>query len=93
MLLWLWCRLAATALIGPLAWKLSYAVGVALKRQKDKKKKKKKVCEPKYQIMMKNSNAKKVNQINKYNQTLNPHEKINTQSLTKTLIYLGDLKR
>ena len=42
---------------------------------------------------MKNSNAKKVNQINKYNQTLNPHEKINTQSLTKTLIYLGDLKR
>ena len=30
-LLWLWCRPAATALIRPLAWELSYAVGVALK--------------------------------------------------------------
>ena len=37
--LWLWCRLATTAPIPPLAWELSYAVGVALKRQKDKKKK------------------------------------------------------
>ena len=36
-LLWLWCRLAATALIRPLAWKPPYAVGMALKRQKDKK--------------------------------------------------------
>ena len=32
-LLWLWCRLVATALIGPLAWEPSYATGVALKRQ------------------------------------------------------------
>ena len=33
-LLWLWYRLAATALIGPLAWEPPYAMGVALKRQK-----------------------------------------------------------
>ena len=36
-MLWLWCRTAATALIGPLAWE--YAMGVALKIQKDQKKK------------------------------------------------------
>ena len=41
--LWLWCRLAATAPIQPLAWEPPYAVGVALKKdQKTKKKKKKK---------------------------------------------------
>ena len=39
-LLCLWCRLAAVALIRPLAWEPSYAVDAALKRQKDKKKKK-----------------------------------------------------
>ena len=39
--LWLWCRLAAVALIQPLAWEPPYAASVALKRQKDKKKKKK----------------------------------------------------
>ena len=33
-LLWLWCRLAATALIQPLAWEPPYASGSALKRQK-----------------------------------------------------------
>ena len=38
-LLWLWCRPAATALIGPLAWEPPYAAGAALKRQKKKKKK------------------------------------------------------
>ena len=37
-LLWLWCRLAAIAPIGPLAWEPPYAVGVALKRQKKKRK-------------------------------------------------------
>ena len=37
-LLWLWCRLAATAPIGPLAWEPPYAAGAALKRQKKKKK-------------------------------------------------------
>ena len=39
-LLWLWCRLAATAPIRPLAWEPPYAVGVAQKGQKTKKKKK-----------------------------------------------------
>ena len=42
VLLRLWCTPAAAALIRPLAWKLPYSVGVALKRQKFKKKKKKK---------------------------------------------------
>ena len=37
--LWLWCRPRATALIGPLAWELPYAVGAALKRKKERKKK------------------------------------------------------
>ena len=42
-LLWLWCKLAATAPIRPLAWEPPYAVEAAqekTKRQKDKKKKK-----------------------------------------------------
>ena len=33
-LLWLWCRLAAIALIPPLAWEPPYALGASLKRQK-----------------------------------------------------------
>ena len=41
-LLRLWCRLAAVALIQPLAWELPYAAGVALKSQKRKKERKKK---------------------------------------------------
>ena len=32
VLLWLWYRLAAAALIWPLAWELPYATGAALKR-------------------------------------------------------------
>ena len=40
VLLWLWRRLAAVALLRPLAWKPPYAVGVALKRQKRKKEEK-----------------------------------------------------
>ena len=36
MLLWLLCRPAATAPIGPLYWEPPYAVGEALKRQKKK---------------------------------------------------------
>ena len=40
-LLWLWCRLAAIALIGPLAWEAPYTTGAALKGQMTKKKKKK----------------------------------------------------
>ena len=34
--LWLWCRLAAVALIQPLAWELPYATGAALKQNKTK---------------------------------------------------------
>ena len=33
-LLWLWCRLAATALIQPLAWEPPYAMGLALEKAK-----------------------------------------------------------
>ena len=36
VLLWLWCRPAAEALIRPLVWELPYATGVALKRRKKK---------------------------------------------------------
>ena len=35
-LLWLWCRLAAGALIQPLAWEPPYGAGVALKSKKKK---------------------------------------------------------
>ena len=34
VLLWLWCRQAAVALIHPLAWELPYAVGTAIKKTK-----------------------------------------------------------
>ena len=33
-LLWLWCRLEATALIRPPAWEPTYAAGGALKKKK-----------------------------------------------------------
>ena len=33
----LWCRLAAVALLRPLAWELSYATGASLKEKKKKK--------------------------------------------------------
>ena len=36
-LLWLWCRPAAAAPVGPLAWELKYATGVALKKKKERK--------------------------------------------------------
>ena len=35
-LLWLWCRLAAVALIQPLAWELPCAVGAKKKKKKCK---------------------------------------------------------
>ena len=35
-LLWLWCRLAAAALIQPLAWELPYAAHMALKQTNKK---------------------------------------------------------
>ena len=36
--LWLWRKPEAAAPIGPLAWELPYATGVALKKQKRKRK-------------------------------------------------------
>ena len=36
-LLWLWCRLAAIVLIGPLAWEPPYATSAALKNKKTNK--------------------------------------------------------
>ena len=39
-LLWLWCRLLATALIQPLAWEPPYAIGEALKDKTKNKKNK-----------------------------------------------------
>ena len=41
-MLWLWCRLVATAPIGPLAWESPYATGAAQEMAKGQKKKKKK---------------------------------------------------
>ena len=42
VLLWLWCRPAATAPIRPLAWESAYATGAALEKPTAKKPKKKK---------------------------------------------------
>ena len=39
VLLWLWCRRAASVLIWPLAWELPYAMGVALKIKQTNKQK------------------------------------------------------
>ena len=39
LVLWLWCRLAAAALIQPPAWERPYATGVALEKRKKEKKK------------------------------------------------------
>ena len=36
VLLWLWCRPVATALIQPLAWEPPYGVGMDLKRERKK---------------------------------------------------------
>ena len=44
------CRLAAVAPIQPLAWEFTYAVGMAVKRQKKKKKKKKIYRSPLYPV-------------------------------------------
>jgi len=37
VLQWLWCRLAAAALIRPLAWELPYAAHATLKKQTKKR--------------------------------------------------------
>ena len=39
VLLWLWSRSAAVALIQPLVWELPHAPGMALKRKKENKEK------------------------------------------------------
>ena len=39
-LLWLWCRLPAVALIGPLARELPYAAGAALGKKKKREREK-----------------------------------------------------
>ena len=39
MLLWLWCRLEATALIRPIAWEPPHASGAALEKTKTNKQK------------------------------------------------------
>ena len=39
VLLCLWCRLAAAAPIGPLAWEPPYATGVTLEKEKKKRQK------------------------------------------------------
>ena len=41
VLLWLWCRPAATALIQPLAWEPPYAAGAALESKTNKQTNKK----------------------------------------------------
>ena len=43
--LWLRCRQAAVASIGPLAWEPPYAMGAALKKRKEKKRKKTEVIQ------------------------------------------------
>ena len=50
MLLWLWCRLAATAPIRHLAWELPHAASEVLRSKKKKKKERKK--ELKYEILL-----------------------------------------
>ena len=50
-LLLLWCRLAAAALIRPLAWELTYAMGVALKKTKKKKKFNSSVTQATFQML------------------------------------------
>ena len=45
LLLWLWQRPAAATLIHPLAWKLPYATGEAVKRKKKERKTKKPIIQ------------------------------------------------
>ena len=52
VLLWLWCRLVATAPIRPLAWESPYATGAALKEKDQKNKKTKKQENPTKQNLL-----------------------------------------
>ena len=54
-LLWLWRRLAAEALIRPLAWEPPYAESVSLKRQNNNNNNKKKT-----HFLFKNSHSKRM---------------------------------
>ena len=66
MLLWLWCRPAATAPIRPLAWELPYAVGVAQETAKgQKKKERKKGVRNRQELGMRQCLAKRSNNTNK----------------------------
>ena len=51
-LLWLWCRLMATALIRPLAWEPSYPPSAALEKDQKKKKKGKKMLEKALHVLI-----------------------------------------
>ena len=55
VLLWLWCRPAATAPIKPLAWEPPYAVEVALEKAKRQKKKKERKKENDYILFIHSS--------------------------------------
>ena len=53
MLRWLWCRPVATALIRPLAWEPSYAVGLAQEMaKKTKKEQKENLCYCSYPLLI-----------------------------------------
>ena len=55
-LLWLWHRPAAAAPIRPLAWKLPYAAGAALKKEKKRKKHEEKITEMLLSVFIELSN-------------------------------------
>ena len=46
VLLWLWCRLAAVAPMGPLAWEPAYATGAALKEKKERERERERRQDP-----------------------------------------------
>ena len=52
VLLWLWCRPAATALIRPLAWEPPYAEGAGLGKAKKKEDKKQTNKQTKKQLLV-----------------------------------------
>ena len=66
VLLWLWRRLVAAALVGPLAWKPPYAMGVAQEQVKRPKKKKssglglREITESLLQMMVRSAKMKEI---------------------------------
>ena len=65
--LWLWHRLAVTALIRPLAWESPFAAGMELKRTEDKRRKKKKNLLTKPGLRLKKKKKKKKKKLQKVN--------------------------